>query len=178
MLAASRRRRSPTRNSGAERLQHLLRHHAAVGLVLQVADHDRELVRAGARQRVRLAHAAARRWATSRSTASAAMAERVVHLPEVVEAHQQRGHHPVAALRQPDRLAQAVVEQAPVRQPGELSWESRKRAACSARRSSVTSATSSTVPPPGAPHRAPQPAAVAGLKFSVRRTLGGGVERA
>jgi hypothetical protein len=45
------------------------------------------------------------RSATSRSTVSPLVAERVIHLPEVVEVYQQR-RQMVAALRHADRPAQ------------------------------------------------------------------------
>jgi hypothetical protein len=47
-----------------------------------------------------------------------AVSEHFAHFAKVIETHQQRGNHPVAALRETDRLPQAVVEQTAVGQPG------------------------------------------------------------
>ena len=112
--------RPSTRNSGASACSSFSATTRQSASSLQVADHDHELVGAGARQRVGLAHAAreALRDLAQHGVARA-MAERVVHLAEIVQVVPATWPPSVAALREPDRLAQPVVEQAPVRQPGE-----------------------------------------------------------
>ena len=118
MLAARRKRRSRTRNSAASACCSFsaTTRQSALSFRSHTTTANSS---APARARVSaLRTHAARRCATLQQRIALAVTQRVVQLPEVVKPHQQGGHHPVAALRKADRLAQPV-QQAPVRQAGQ-----------------------------------------------------------
>ena len=106
-----------------ERNRHRLDQTPRHGLGLRLCcavEQQRELVAAQPRQRVRGAHhlvEAARD--SAQQLVSHVVAERVVHLLEAVEVHEQHGQHLLRAHRAREGLVKAVAEQRPVGEPGE-----------------------------------------------------------